>query len=274
MVATNYRHRRPRYDHGQNTTPFAESGHTGFLRLRVPALSSCSGPLYATCVVHAIPSGAIELRSYSYSIRRSTWTASSPVLKPLAMTYDAHGRCCVMAVTSFDRPSVRRCTDLTKRDTRLPAFDYQVLPSAGHHEGQDRVEQQAAPAKKGRHHHRKQVLWCTAAAAALSLKAAFACARWWMCPLTRHQSWSSARYAQGPREMGISEFYFSLQDGVLDQHPYVLRPRAPSLTPDDGAVFHPSYQQYCTTAPLAAHEPGIPRRQPPTRPRRRGQRPR
>lgn len=197
--------------------------------------------LYATCVVLAPSPGSVTMKLFLFDPQKHL-DRFFPVFKPLAMSYDAH-TVLREKVTSLTIPAPQ-VTDLTKCDTSF-LFDYQVFPP-------DIMKAKTEWNKEGRAMKKGDIIiqQVFVPPLPLSLKAVFAVR---VVDMFRSATKVGFSYGtlKGHAEMGISEFYFSLQDGVLRINIHTYSAPGTILTRMMAPFFTLPYQQYCTNRALA-----------------------
>ena len=196
--------------------------------------------LYATCVIKAPSLDSVSmklfLRDQSPHLDRFF-----PVFKPLAMSYDAH-TVLREKVTSVVVPA-RPMADLSACNLKF-LFEYQVFPP-------DILKFATEWNKEGRAMQKGDIIIQQASVPPLplSLKAVFAVR---VVDIFRSATKVGFSYGtlKGHAEMGISEFYFSIQDGVLRANIHTYSAPGTILTRMLAPFFTLPYQQYCTDRAL------------------------
>ena len=164
-----------------------------------------------------------------------------PVFKPLAMSYDSH-TVLREKVTSVVVPGIA-VTDLTACDLNF-LFDYVVFPP-------DIMKYATEWKQQSRAMQKGDIIIQQASVPPLpmSLKMVFAVR---VVDMFRSPTKVGFSYGtlKGHAEMGISEFYFSIQDGVLRASIHTYSAPGALLTRMVAPLITLPYQQYCTNRAL------------------------
>ena len=196
--------------------------------------------LYSTCVVLAPIPGSVTMKLFLFDPQKHLGRFF-PVFKPLAMSYDEH-TVLREKVTSLVIPAPQ-VTDLTACNTDF-LFEYKVFP-------QNIMKAETEWHKEGRAMKKGDIILqqVFVPPLSLSLKAVFAVR---VVDMFRSATKVGFSYGtlKGHAEMGISEFYFSLQDGVLRINIHTYSAPGTLLTRMMAPFFTLPYQQYCTNRAL------------------------
>lgn len=197
--------------------------------------------LYCTEVISAAPSAdSVPMKLFLLD-QHKRLERFFPVFKPLAMSYDSH-TVLREKVTSVVVPGIS-VSDLTKCDLNF-LFDYVVFPAA--------IMKYATEWKQqGRAMQKGDIIIQQASAPPLlvSLKMVFAVR---VVDMFRSPTKVGFSYGtlKGHAEMGISEFYFSIQDGVVRANIHTYSAPGAFLTRMVAPLITLPYQQYCTNRAL------------------------
>ena len=197
--------------------------------------------LYCTEVILAAPTAdSVSMKLFLLD-QQKRLERFFPVFKPLAMSYDAH-TVLREKVTSLVVTGAK-VTDLTKCDLGF-LFDYIVFPP-------DIMKFATEWKQQGRAMQKGDIIIQQASVPPLplSLKMVFAVriVDMFRTPTKIGFSYGTLR---GHAEMGISEFYFSIQDGVLRANIHTYSAPGALLTRMVAPFITLPYQQYCTNRAL------------------------
>lgn len=196
--------------------------------------------LYATCVIKAPSMDSVSMKIFLRD-QQAHLDRFFSVFKPLALSYDAH-TVLREKVTSLVVPA-RPLTDLTACDLKF-LFEYNVFPP-------DIMKFATEWRKEGRAMQKGDIIIQQASVPPLpiSLKAVFAVR---VVNIFRSPTKVGFSYGtlKGHAEMGISEFYFSIQDGVLRANIHTYSAPGTILTRMLAPFLTLPYQQYCTNRAL------------------------
>lgn len=197
--------------------------------------------LYSTCVIAAPSLDSVSMKLFLLDQQKHL-DRFFPIFKPLAMSYDAH-TALREKVTSLVIPTDSKVTDLSKYNLEF-LFDYVVFPP-------DIMKFSSEWHKEGRAMRKGDIIIQQASVPPLpiSLKAVFAVR---VVEIFRSPTKVGFNYGtlKGHAEMGISEFYFSIQDGVLRINIHTYSAPGTILTRMIAPFFTLPYQQYCTNRAL------------------------
>ena len=197
--------------------------------------------LYCTEVISAVPGpDSVPMKLFLFD-QHKRLERFFPVFKPIGMSYDSH-TVLREKVTSVVVPGFS-VSDLTTCNLDF-LFDYVVFPTS--------IMKYATEWKQqGRTMQKGDIIIQQASAPplALSLKMVFAVR---VVDMFRSPTKVGFSYGtlKGHAEMGISEFYFSVQDGVVRANIHTYSAPGALLTRMVAPFITLPYQQYCTNRAL------------------------
>lgn len=197
--------------------------------------------LYCTEVILAAPSlDSVPMKLFLLD-QHKRLERFFPVFKPLAMSYDSH-TVLREKVTSLVVPGAS-VTDLTRCDLNF-LFDYVVFPP-------DIMKYATEWKQQSRAMQKGDIIIQQASVPPIpvSLKMVFAVR---VVDMFRSPTKVGFSYGtlKGHAEMGISEFYFSIQDGVVRANIHTYSAPGAILTRMVAPFLTLPYQQYCTNRAL------------------------